>query len=382
METVRTVVCKLAPTPEQVVEIDATLRAFASACDFASDVARSIGSTNKVKVQAAGYKDIRAKFGLSANLAIRAIARACAALKVPAKMHSRFDPTSIDYDQRIFSFHEWNWTFGLTLLPGRVKIATQLGDRQRSMLRGRKPTSAVLVRRRDGGYCLHVQLTDEAPEPIEVKGVVGVDLGVVNLAVTDDGETFKGDGVEKVRRKYQRIRKTCQRTGSKQAKRKLQKSRKKESRFRANENHIISKRIVAKAKGTASTIALEDLEGIGRRTTARKPDRSRMKGWAFFQLRQFVTYKATLAGIPVVLVDAHYTSQMCSECGYTARANRKTRDDFECWHCGFKLPADWNGARNIRDRGEVMLPHIGVDDSGLETRTRRLTSLFRQAAGL
>src|ERR1035441_8276643 len=134
MEKTRTVVCKLAPTPDQVVMIDATLEAFAVGCAFAADTARSIGSTNKVKVQAAGYKQIRKQFGLSANLAIRAIARACAALKVPAKMHSGFAPTSIDYDARIFNFHEWNWTFGLTLLPGRVKIATALGDYQKRLL--------------------------------------------------------------------------------------------------------------------------------------------------------------------------------------------------------------------------------------------------------
>jgi putative transposase len=166
MDIVRTIVCKLVPTPAQASEMDATLQAFASACDFAADVARRIGSTNKVKVQHAGYKDIRERFGLSANLAIRAIARACAALKVPEKMHSTFDPTSIDYDARIFAFQEWNWTFGLTLLGGRRKIATSLGDPQKSLLKGRKPTSAMLVKRRDGGYFLHVQIKDEAPPEI------------------------------------------------------------------------------------------------------------------------------------------------------------------------------------------------------------------------
>src|ERR1700731_2314246 len=98
MKTVRTIVCKLDPTTEQAAEIDATLDAFAKACDFAAETARAIGSTNKVKVQHACYAEIRQRFGLSANLAIRAIARACAALKVPARMHSRFEPTSIDYD--------------------------------------------------------------------------------------------------------------------------------------------------------------------------------------------------------------------------------------------------------------------------------------------
>jgi putative transposase len=138
METIRTIVCKLTPTPEQVVEIDATLRVFADACDFAAETARSIHSTNKVKVQRAGYKAIRERFGLSANLAIRAIARDCAALKVPEKARSKFDPTSIDYDARIFSFREWDWTFSLTLLDSRQRIETKLGDRQRSALKGRK----------------------------------------------------------------------------------------------------------------------------------------------------------------------------------------------------------------------------------------------------
>jgi putative transposase len=364
METVRTVVGKLAPTPEQVIEIDATLRAFAAACDSAAETARSIHSTNKVKVQQAGYKAIRGRFGLSANLAIRAIARACAALKVPEKAHSKFDPTSIDYDARIFSFREWDWTFSLTLLHSRQRIETRLGDRQRAMLKGRKPTSATLVERRDGNYFLHVQLIDEAPEPIEVEGIIGVDMGVKDLAVTDDGETFGGDGVEACRRKYQRIRKSCQRTGTKGARRKLRKVRSKESRYRKDVNHVISRRVVEKAKGTGKAIAVEDLTGIGDRTTARKADRSRMKGWAFFQLRAFLTYEALAEGIPIIPVDPRNTSRTCSECGHCEQSNRKTRDDFECKHCGFGLPADGNAAKNIRDKAIVMWPIAGIVDAG------------------
>ncbi|HEX8198910.1 MAG TPA: hypothetical protein VF590_00380 [Isosphaeraceae bacterium] len=142
MNVVRAIVRKLDPAPEQASEIDATLKAFAGACDFAADTARRIGSTNKVKVQRDADRTIRERFGLSANLAIWTIARACAALKDSKRMHSTFQPTSIDYGARIFSFHQWNWTFGLTLLCGRVKIATNLGDRQRSLLKGRKPTAA------------------------------------------------------------------------------------------------------------------------------------------------------------------------------------------------------------------------------------------------
>jgi putative transposase len=364
MKTVRTVVCKLAPTPEQASEMDATLRAFASACDFAADVARRIGSTNKVKVQRAGYREIRSRFGLSSNLAIRAIARARAALKVPARMHATFEPTSIDYDARIFSFREWDWTFSLTSLHTREQIATRLGDHQKGILKGRKPTSATLVKRRDGAYFLHVQIKDDAPPKIEAKGVIGVDLGVKNLATTDDGETFSGDDVEACRRRHHHLRKTCQRAGTKRAKRRLHKARMREARFRANQNHIIAKRLVAKAKDTGKAIACEDLAGISGRTTARKAQRSRLKGWAFYQLRTFIASKAALAGIPVIPVDPRDTSRTCSECGHCEKRNRKSRDEFECRQCGSSCDADWNAARNIRDRAQVMVPDVGVVDAG------------------
>ena len=364
MDAVRTVVCKLDPSPEQRREIEATLVTFAAACDCAADTAREIGSTNKVTVQQAGYREIRARFGLSANLAIRSIARACAALKVPARMHSRFAPTSIDYDARIFSFRAWDWTFSLTLLHSRARLKTRLGERQRRLLTGQHPTSATLVKRRDGALFLHVQVAAPTPEPIDPCGVVGVDLGVVNLAVTDDGETFSGDTVERVRRRYARRRRELQPQKTKSARKRLRTIRMRESSFRKNENHVISTRLVEKAKGTASAIALENLAGIGQRTTARKADRSRLRGWAFDQLRQFVTYKAESAGVPILLVNPAYTSQQCSGCGHTARSNRRSRDVFVCQGCGLTLPADLNAARTIRNRAAVMLPMVGIVDVG------------------
>ena len=185
-----------------------------------------------------------------------------------------------------------------------------------------------------------------------------------NLATTDDGETATGDDVENCRRRHHRIRKTCQRTGTKRAQRKLHKARMREARFRANQNHIISKRLVAKAQDTGKSIACEDLAGIRGRTTARQAQRSRLAGWAFYQLRTFISSKAALAGVPVIPVDPRDTSRTCSECGHCAKKNRKSRDEFECRPCGFKLDADWNAARNIRDRAAVMRPIVGVVDAG------------------
>lgn len=355
MDIVRTIVCKLAPTPEQVVDIDATLRAFAAGCDFAADAARRIGSTNKVKIQADAYRAIRETFGLSANLAIRAIARACAALKVPAKMHSKFDPTSIDYDARIFAFHEWNWTFGLTLLSGRVKIATALGARQRAALKGRKPTSAVLVKRRDGRYYLHVQLTDEAPEPIETTGTLGVDLGRRRVAVDSDGEIFEATEINRVRDHYPKVRRSVQSKGTKGAKRLLKRLSGRERKHSAHINHVISRRIVDKAKQTGRSVAIEELTGIRERTKVRKAQRYKQHSWSFHQLRSFLAYKAIDAGVPLVAVNPAYTSKTCHRCG-----KRGHRDalKFSCTGCG-DFDSDINAALNISALGaKVASPEL------------------------
>jgi putative transposase len=355
METVRTVVCKLAPTPEQAAEIDATLAAFAKACDFAADTARRIGSTNKVKVQAVAYQEIRATFGLSANLAIRAIARACAALKVPAQMHSVFMPTSIDYDQRIFSFREWDWTFSLTLLNSRQRLTSALGERQKSLLKGRKPTAAVLVKRRDGGYFLHVQLTDEAPEPITPKDVIGVDLGQRRVAVDSDGTVHEATETKRVRDHYPKVRRSAQAKGTKGAKRLLKRLSGREKRHQRAVNHIISRRIVDKAKETGRAIALEDLTGIRQRTKVRKDQRYAHHSWSFFQLRSFIAYKAQDAGVPLVFVDPAYTSKTCHQCGERGHRNALV---FSCTTCG-SMDSDLNGALNIAARGaQVAVPEL------------------------
>src|SRR5690606_34130234 len=67
-------------------------------------------------------------------------------------------------------------------------------------------------------------------------------------------------------------------------------------------------------------IALENLTHIRSRTRVRgKDERARHSNWSFAQLRQFIEYKARLAGVPVVLVDPKYTSQRCSACGHIER---------------------------------------------------------------
>jgi len=83
----------------------------------------------------------------------------------------------------------------------------------------------------------------------------------------------------------------------------------------------------------------------------RKRIRILIHNWNFYQLEQFLKYKADAKGIWTVQEKACYTSQRCSCCGYAARNNRKTQGNFKCKKCGFEINADLNADRNIRDLG-------------------------------
>ena len=93
------------------------------------------------------------------------------------------------------------------------------------------------------------------------------------------------------------------------------------------------------------------MTGINDRTTVRKKQRSERYSWSFYQLRMFVTYKALLAGVPVVLVDPRDTSRTCNWCGHCEKGNRKNQEEFVCKGCGHDDHADHNAAKNIRIKG-------------------------------
>ena len=54
--------------------------------------------------------------------------------------------------------------------------------------------------------------------------------------------------------------------------------------------------------------------------------------------------------IAVSTVQASYTSKMCPICGCIEDENRPNQETFECIECGHKDNADFNAAKNIRNR--------------------------------
>jgi len=347
---------KLAPSPEQGEALLATMRACNAAASRAAEVAFAHKTANKIRLQPLVYGELRETFGLSSQMAVRAIAKACEAYKRDKAIKPVFRPLgAVSYDQRILSWKGRDRASILTL-GGRIIVPVVWQGRwlgtTGTVLRG----AADLVYR-DGKFYLAVVI--DAPGPPagpEPEEWLGVDLGIVNIAADSDGNTHCGKTVRAVRYRNRQLRSRLQRKGTKSAKRLLVKRRRRESRFARDVNHVISKALVGEAKDTGRGIKLEDLSGIRGRTTVRKAQRADRASWSFFQLRAFITYKAALAGVRVALVDPRNTSRRCPGCGHIDKRNRPDQATFRCKNCGLAGLADIFAARNISGWAAVMLP--------------------------
>lgn len=355
----QTMLLKLAPSPEQYDALLETMHAFNDACNAVAEVAYAEQIANKFKLQKLVYADLRRDFKLSSQMAIRAISKCAEVYKRDKSIKPTFRREgAITYDERLMSFKGLAEVSLLTL-QGRVLVPFRVGGYQQSRLDAMKGQADLLSH--NGIFYLAVTLDVPTPAPDEPTDPLGVYLGIVNLATDSTGETFSGEAVEKNRQRMHSLRQRLQKRGTKSAKRHLKKLSGREARFRKNTNHVISKRIVQKAKANKQAIAIEDVRHIRSRTEARlrKSQRSRQSSWSFGQLRMFLSYKAALAGVPLHVVNPRNTSGTCSACGYCEKANRKSQAEFVCRQCGYAALADYNAAVNI-SRAVVKQPTVST----------------------
>ena len=365
---------KLLPTPEQADLLKRTLVASNALCDWVSERAWASQTFGQYALHRICYHEGRKQFGLSAQATVHAISKVADSYKLDRKTQRHFRPEgSACYDDRLLSWKMDQQIVNIWTVEGRTKIPFICGTRQAELLRARQGESDLCLV--NGQFFLLATCDVEPPDPQDFDDVLGVDLGVANLATTSDGERFSGGGVEAVRRKYHRTRRSLgrkmhhahKRTTRRNARRAMKRIGNREGRFRRQTNHVISKQIVARAKDTQRGLAIEDLKGIRERTRFRKAQRAKMGGWAFHQLRSFLSYKAQLQGVLLVTVDPRNTSRTCSVCGHCEKANRPSQDRFLCLACGHQAHADCNAATNIAAAGAAVSRPEGPEPQPLST---------------
>lgn len=347
---------KLAPSEEQHKALLETMERFNEACNYISQLAFEKYTASQVKLHHLAYRYLREHYGLSAQMAVRCVGKV---VEIYRKDKSRLRYFKLRgamvYDDHILSFKGLDKVSILTL-SGRQIIPIRMGEYQESRINRVVKQCDLLLRKN----IFYLALTVDAPEPTpdDPTGVLGVDLGIVHLAVDSDGDFYSGKQLDTVREKTDKLRASLQKRGTKSAKKRLKRLSGRETNFRKNTNHTISKKLVAKAKDTHRLIALEDLNGVRDGMTVRKSQRRRHRSWAFFQLRRFITYKAKIAGVLVKLVDPKYTSQTCPRCNFLSKSNRQSQSSFVCQVCGFASNADLVGAINIARRATVNWPIV------------------------
>ena len=356
---------KLEPSQEQCQALLKTVEAFNRGCQYAADVAYEKRLANKIALQPFVYGTLRSEFGLSSQMAIRAVAKAVEAYKRDRRVHVRFDKHgAMVYDPRIMSFKGLTQV-SLMCLNGRELVPMRYGAYQAARIDRAKGQADLILR--DGAFYLYVTVDLPSAPPVDAKDVMGVDLGIAVLAMDSDGEAHTGEGVKQCRRKFSRLRAGLQKAGTKSAKKHLRRNRRRESRYQRDVNHCISKHLVQKALAGQKALAIEELSGIRERTqaTVRTNQRYERLSWAFAQLRAFIAYKCEAAGVGLLIIGPRNTSRTCLACGHCAKENRRSQSEFLCKQCGFQANADIVGASNIRRKGlearaNVMSPLVSA----------------------
>ena len=231
-----------------------------------------------------------------------------------------------------------------------------------------KISTSQLLKDKKGKWYLNLSYQFERQErELDKKKVMGIDMGIVYpvyMAFNFSPARYKiggGEidqfrkGIDKRRRQMLEQGKYCGdgRVGHGRQKRiePIDKLTNKVENFRQTTNHKYSKFVVDKAlKYGCGVIQMEDLTAI---SAGEKP--RFLKNWTYYDLQQKIQYKAEREGIEVRYIQPDYTSQRCSECGYTDRENRKDQETFACLECGVTMNADYNAAKNISMMGSEKL---------------------------
>ncbi|AQL42583.1 transposase [Halorientalis sp. IM1011] len=354
----RTAITRLEVSDEQRVRLEETIAEWKRGCQIATNLAWN-RCHEKSDVQSLAYDTLRERTDLGSQHAILATHQAAQAITGCIERRSRGEQTSkprftaptVKYDSRTLTLFD-DETVSLSTTESRIRCPLVLPEDddgfQWQFLDSERWEVTESTLTADGDdYFLHLGFrrpkTDAQRTTAENGTVLGVDLGVENIAVTSTARFFPGGELNHTLSEFEEARAGLQRTGTRSAHRTIEQASGRQLRRVRDEMHRVSKGIVTEAvRYDCDRIVFEDLTHIRKRTEGAWGHR-----WAFRQLYQFVEYKAERHGIEVTQVGSAYTSKRCAECGFTSDENRPTREHFECQSCGTEANADYNAAKTV-----------------------------------
>ena len=415
MEQTLTAKFQIMVSDEQKELLYSTMKAFADACSYVAEHVFRTRDLAAAHIQKDMYYEIRARFGMRAQMAQSCIRTVRAAYKaIKTSQHKwimpRFRAPQLDLVwNRDYTLNKDKDRFSVNTLTGRIRVPFYSKGMDIHLADGCVYGTAKLVYKH-GKFFLHIPVTREVEElrPEDVNNVVGVDRGIRFLATTYDsaGKTrfYDGKAVKQKRAHYKLKRSELQRVGTPSSRRRLKAIGQRENRWIHDVNHRISKALteidtgnndrqalntmfaldvnhrISNARTEINTdnndgnalntmFVLEDLTGIRSATErVRVHDRYVSASWPYYDLEQKLIYKALRNHQLVVKVDPAYTSQTCPKCGHREKANRdKKKHLFCCRSCGYSSNDDRIAAMNLHRMGIKLLLSTGCSCRGVNS---------------
>ena len=222
-----------------------------------------------------------------------------------------------------------------------------------------------------GRYYLSLQVETKINSLPETGAVVGIDMGVADLAITSDGKKYKSFNakwLEKqvnnwqskyAKRKHKALINTRQwNHNHKDTKEELndyhnwQQARMIKARYQtkiANKRRDYLQKITTELVRDYDVIVIEDLKTknlLHNHNLAKS-----ISNASWYQFRAMLEYKCKWYGKQLIVVSPNYTSQICSECGYHSGPKPLQIREWTCQKCGTHHDRDINAAVNILHKG-------------------------------
>jgi predicted transposase len=129
---------KLLTNEDQHNKLLETMKRFNQACNEISRIAFENKTNGKIKIQKLCYYKIREKFGLSAQMVVRAIGKVAESYKVDKKtLHTFKEAGAVVYDERILSFKGLELASILTL-DGRIEVPIIISRYHQGLMQGNR----------------------------------------------------------------------------------------------------------------------------------------------------------------------------------------------------------------------------------------------------
>ena len=156
------------------------------ACTWLARVGRDSKTFRQFDLHKLAYSELRDRFELTAQAAVRCISKVADAFKVNRDIAPVFRSDAAQpYDDRIIRFVTGGNAVSIWTLEGRIAVPIAMGEHQRRLMAYRKGEVDLCFVR--GKWMLAATCDIPETDEFQADDWLGVDLGIVALAADSDG---------------------------------------------------------------------------------------------------------------------------------------------------------------------------------------------------